>query len=292
MSRLAFAIARGNWAIEIGTGLMLFPKAYDLLTRPDAVGQPSSEQKQLEPVAFLANASGKTVFNAGEASNEGSIGILNLNGVLLRDTHDDCGGPVYGTIDIAEQVKALDDSGVSSIVILMNSPGGQMDGTATLADAIKSCRAKTIGLVNDGMACSACYWVGSACDEIYATHAHSEIGSIGVYATLADFTEYYKSLGARIEDIYAEQSDEKNIGFREWMNGNAEEFRKRLTSACDEFISVVQTNRQGKLNLSAGDPFKGAVYNAKEATAIGLIDGIKTYDEVMDGLLNEKLTFI
>jgi ClpP class serine protease len=288
MKKITAALARNKWAIELNTGLNLYPRAHQLLTgqRATFFDAPDTE---VEPIAHVISADGlKQEFTAGETYAKG-VGILSIKGGLVKDSNHDCG--VIGTMEMAGQVKAMAASGVSAIVLDIDSPGGQVDGTATLADAIKNAVVPTIAVVNDGMACSAGYWIASAADEVYATHPTSEVGSIGVYATLADFSKYYEDMGVRVEDIYAEQSTEKNNGYREWMEGNADTFRARLSGVASQFIATVKEHRAGKLNTQNADPFKGAVYNATEAQAIGLIDGIKSMDAVLEDLQTEKLTF-
>ena len=287
MKKITNALARNKWAIELNTGLNFYPRAHMLLTGQRASFF-DSETTAPEPTAFIIGAAGKQPFTNGLKAASGAIGLLEISGALVKDSDHECG--VVGTMEMADQVKAMAASGVSAILISIDSPGGQVDGTATLADAIKNAGVPTVAVVNDGMACSAGYWIASAADKVYATHPTSEVGSIGVYATLADFSKYYEEMGVRVEDVYAEQSTEKNNGYRDWKDGNAETFRERLSSVASEFIDTVKANRAGKLNTKTTDPFKGAVYGAKEALAIGLIDGIKSMDSVLAELTTEKLT--
>lgn len=287
MKSITNALARNKWAIELNSGLNLYPRAHQLLTGQRATFFDTTETEP-QPIAYVYAADGMCPFTNGEVVGAGSIGVVKIQGGIVKDSDHECG--VIGSMEMAESVKALAASGVSAIVLDIDSPGGQVDGTATLADAIKNAPVRTIAVVNDGMACSAAYWIASAADEVYATHNSSEVGSIGVYATLADFSKYYEEMGVRVEDVYAEQSTEKNNGYRDWKEGNAETFRARLSTVASEFIDVVKANRAGKLNTEAADPFKGAVFNAKEAVAIGLIDGVKAWDTVLEELTNEKLT--
>lgn len=286
MKKITQALARNKWAIELNTGLNFYPRAHMLLTGQRATFF-DSENTEPEPTAFIIGADGKQPFKAGATVGTGAIGLLEISGALVKDSDHECG--VVGTMEMAEQVKAMAASGVSAILISMDSPGGQVDGTATLADAIKNAVVPTVAVVNDGMACSAGYWIASAADSIYATHNNCEVGSIGVYATLADFSKYYEEMGVRVEDVYAEQSTEKNNGYREWQQGNADTFRARLSGVASEFIDTVKAHRAGKLDTDVADPFKGAVYGAKQAQAIGLIDGIKSMDAVLAELTKEKL---
>jgi len=61
--------------------------------------------------------------------------------------------------------------------------------------------------------------------------------------------------------------------------------RAELDVLAQHFIDQVNLNRGSKINLEAGDPYKGAMYYADEALAIGLIDGIKSYDELVSEAL-------
>jgi len=288
MKRITQALARNKWAIELNAGLALYPRAHQLLTGQRATFF-DTDTNEPEPVAHIYGAAGLQPFTPGTTTSANDIGVLTISGALVKDSDHECG--VVGTMEMAEMVEAMAAAGVSAIVINIDSPGGQVDGTATLADAIHAAEVPTVAVVNDGMACSAGYWIASAADTIYCTHPTSEVGSIGVYATLADFSKYYEDMGVRVEDVYADQSTEKNNGYRDWLAGNADTFKQRLNSTADAFIDTVKANRAGKLNVAAADPFKGAVYNATDALAIGLIDGIKPYKAVLADLTTEKLTF-
>ena len=288
MSKLAFAIARSKWAIEIQTGLAFYPRAHMLLTGQRASWNERDEKTEPEAVAFVVTKTGMVplldVLEGNVTVPHGSVGLVDISGPIMKESACD----IAGSMELAEHIKAFGEMPeITAILITHDSPGGQVDGTSTLADAIRNSPKRTVSLVNDGMSCSADYWIASASDEMYATHNTCEIGSIGVYATLSDYSKFYEANGLRVEDVYAPQSTEKNEGYKGWKAGDPKVFQERLGFTAAEFIAVVNEHRKGKLNLAAGDPFKGRVYGAKQATEIGLIDGIKSYDEVLNGLLNE-----
>jgi len=215
---------------------------------------------------------------------KGSLAVIPVTGPILK-YGGECGEP--GSVHMMDWVKQASVSDrISGIIIRMDSPGGMVDGTASLADAIKESQKRTVGFIDDGIMASACMWIGSACNEIYASQKTDSAGSIGVYSTLYDFSERLKMLGITLHEIYAPQSTEKNKDYKEALTGNYALIQQDMKFICDQFIATIKTNRAGKLNLSAGDPFKGALYFAEEATAIGLIDGIKSFDQVVNDLLN------
>lgn len=204
--------------------------------------------------------------------------VVPVSGPMMKN--DQFCGPV-GMMHLASITNQLSEHpNVDAIIFDIDSPGGQVDGTQTFAEAIKNSSKKTIAFVNDGMACSAAYWIGSSCDEFYVSKRTDVVGSIGVYCTLADFKSWYEAEGLKIHEIYSRKSSEKNKDYKDAMKGEYDAVMDDLDFLATEFINAVKENRPG-INLSAGDPFKGATYYAEQAIEIGLIDGIKSMSEVL-----------
>ena len=208
----------------------------------------------------------------------GSIVQMDIIGPVLK-YGDLCS---YGSTDQAALINRLAANGnVAAIIINIDSPGGQASGTQQVADAIReAAKVKpVVGIIDDGMAASAAMWMASACTELYVTKKTDEVGSIGVYMTLANWYEYAKKQGLPVRDIYAPQSTDKNGPYREALAGNDEPLKNELAELADAFINAVKTNRAGK--LTSDEWTTGKMYNAKKATKIGLIDGIKSYSQTI-----------
>lgn len=92
--------------------------------------------------------------------------------------------------------QTLDDPAVSSIVIQVDSPGGNVYGTQEAADLIFSARGqkRVVAIADTGMAASAAYWIASQAEEFLATPS-SEVGSIGVLAYHEDWSRAYDQAG-------------------------------------------------------------------------------------------------
>jgi len=207
-----------------------------------------------------------------------TIAYVDIDGPLFKNGYI-CSD---GMADYAELFYAITNApNIVGVILDIDSPGGQVDGTATLADAIKFCTQfkPVIGFVDDGMSCSAAYWVLSACTEIYCSQPTDTVGSIGVYCTIADWNAYYAHEGLPVKDVYAPESSNKNIKYREAIAGNDELLQNDLSFIAKNFINTVSYNRLGKLK---GNSWKtGATFFAKDALEIGLIDGIKNFDFVL-----------
>ena len=101
------------------------------------------------------------------------------------------------TIGITRALRqALVDAEVSSILLAVDSPGGQVAGVQEAADAIwRATLEKPVSVYIEDLGASAAYWLASGAQRITANRA-AEIGSLGVFAVLQDLS----GLAAR-EDI-------------------------------------------------------------------------------------------
>jgi signal peptide peptidase SppA len=208
---------------------------------------------------------------------------IDLSGTLLKN-YTDCN---YGMTDMAQWLNAgAKMPKIKGAILTIDSPGGMVDGVNTLQESILNFMASSkpvIAFVNDGMACSAAYYVGCACTEFWASKTTDVLGSIGVMFSMADYSEAYKKLGITVHTIYAPESGDKNAEFAAIKNGNYELVQKNILSPIAvKFKADVERNRAGKLKLKAdgsNSPFTGKIYQATEAMKIGLIDKIGSYEQ-------------
>ena len=214
---------------------------------------------------------------------EGSTALIPVAGPIMK-YGGYCGGA--SSERITQYVKQANaNPNISNLLFKIDSPGGQVDGTQTAAQAIAASVKPTLAYVDDGMAASAAYWFASAADEVWVSQKTDRVGSIGAYRPFQDASKYYEKMGVVVEDVYADQSTEKNQDYREAMKGNFKPMKEQgLNPMVEAFISAVKENRGNRLNTKAGDPFKGALYMADEALAIGLIDKVGTFDEALSHL--------
>ena len=175
--------------------------------------------------------------------------------------------------------EAMKDEKVKSIVLDVDSPGGTVDGVADLTDYIYSLRGqKPITAFANGQMCSAAYFIASACDKIVASQ-DAEVGSIGVYCILADYSEALKEMGIKEEMI-------KSGKFKGASHPDfpiSDEARKLTQSAVDahyaNFVQAVARNRGMKFEdaLKVAD---GRYHVGAKAKEMGLVDAIGTFQSV------------
>lgn len=285
------AILRGRWLIDktfADSNLPIFLKMVSgesgqqfTHIKDDMMNHESPEVQINRTPVLVANTS--NVYKVRPYSNldqlpYGSIAVVEVTGPVLK-FGDYCS---YGSIDTAQLLGRLAvNNNVIGALLDVDSPGGQVSGTSMLADAVKDFGKKKpiVGYINDGMAASAAMWIISACTEVYCSHRTDEVGSIGVYCTIADYKSFYKDYyKLRVEDVYAPESEDKNKDYEDAINGDTSKMEEDLSIIAQEFINTIQTNRAGKIKGSEWST--GKMFYAPEAIKMGLIDGIKTLSQV------------
>lgn len=299
------ALLKGVWMIEPGYADAHLPYIHSFLSgklinvdadskeaksRPYILENPTDlSEDDIEEIDDFEDEEEDDCEDDDETTFEGSIAVVPVCGPIMKE--DNCGD--LGSESLAAQVLAYgNDANIGAIILKIDSPGGQVYGTQTLVDAIAQV-AKTknvIGFINDGMAASAAYWIASACTNILASQKTDSIGSIGVFVKLADYDKKLEADGLKIHTIYADQSSEKNKDVNDALAGNYATIKAELLNPiADAFISSVKTSRADKLNLSAGDPFKGKIYMADDALKIGLIDQIGNFNAAIKAAIAPRL---
>jgi len=105
-----------------------------------------------------------------ESIPENSIAVIPIVGVLTTEKTQSIGNMV---------LQAQDNPQISSILFLVNSPGGMVNFIDITANTIKDCRIPSVAFVT-GVAASAAMWLISPVKDIIASSPLDIFGSIGV----------------------------------------------------------------------------------------------------------------
>ncbi len=108
-----------------------------------------------------------------------------------------------------------------------------------------------------------------------------QLGSVGSYCTLFDFSGYLELNGIKMIEIYAPQSKDKNKDYRDALKGDTSLIEDDLKIHVDHFISFVKESRGPKAAASVKEWGTGKMFYAKEAVSLGLADGIISFDQVV-----------
>lgn len=185
--------------------------------------------------------------------------------------------------DIQNDLKAaLEDPNVKSILLDVDSPGGSVGGVAELADFIYSARGKKpINAYANGMMCSAAYWLGSAADKIYCSQS-AEVGSIGVYMILQDYSVADHNLGIKTHVIKAGKYKAAGDESKPLTEDERAAFQEEINTYYELFVDAVARNRgisKEEVTIFAD----GRVWIGKKAEQMRLVDGVRTFEQMIAG---------
>ncbi|MDO7875529.1 S49 family peptidase [Hymenobacter sp. ASUV-10] len=235
-------------------------------------------------VSYSARAQGGDS-GTGGATDGILVRVLGVEGPLMKA--DQFCGP-RGLMSLANDLqRTAKDTDISAVLLRVDSPGGQVFGTQSVVDGIRACQAAgkpVVALCEDGLMCSAAYWIGSAADTIIATHETCTIGSIGVMASWADVQPYFEKLGVVFHEVYAEQSTAKNADFAAAKAGDYQPVQANLTAIAGGFLGAVQANRGERLDaklFQKSGASAGKTFFASQAGDIGLIDALGSFQDAL-----------
>jgi signal peptide peptidase SppA len=208
------------------------------------------------------------------------IAIINLDGVLSR--YLNLFSILFGGTSTAQVEQdfraAIEDPTVSGILLLINSPGGSVDGSVELASAIYAARGtKPITALIDGTGASAAYWVASSADKVLMRSPTGVTGSIGVIASHFDFSQREKQSGLTVTEIASAPSKNILSSHAPLSPEGRAEIERQVGFLHSQFVSDMTRNR-GK---SAQAWATGAIFFGQEAVSNGLADGFASVDDVI-----------
>jgi len=269
--QLVSAILRGVWLIPQDIAETYMPAIAMMLE-----GHPVNFDFDDYKVQII-NPSGIYEANANEQisinTQPGAIVNIPIKGPMMKN--DQQCGPV-GMNTIGSIVKQADaDPNVKGILLSIESPGGQSDGTKKLADIIKGVSKPTVAHV-DGMATSAAYWIASAADKIVA-EPKATIGSIGTMLSFADFQPSLEQKGVKFHRIVSDLSPDKNSLFEQVRSGDYAEYRKTvLNPLALEFKENMKANRPAITDAQ----MTGKTWFADQLAGT-MVDSIGTIDDAL-----------
>lgn len=216
------------------------------------------------------------VSDLGERRNEsknafvrGDTGILLLDGPIVpRATAFSAASGLVSVDEMSAEFKAFEaDDDIERILMLFDSPGGDVVGIADFAALIRESSKPTAAHIF-GMAASAAYWLASQADVVTST-ATGVAGSIGVMA---------RPGGADEDVIISNQSPLKNNVETKEGKSNAQ---RMVDEMADVFITDVAAGRGVRKETVISDFGRGGVLVAGSAQAAGMIDRITTLDALL-----------
>lgn len=204
------------------------------------------------------------------------VAVIDMNGPMMK------GQSKYGgvsTIQIRQALRqAVSDTNVASILLHIDSPGGHVAGTLELADEVRAAdKIKPVVAHIDDMGASAAYWVASQARQITA-NATAEIGSIGVFAVLEDWSGAYEAAGVKVHVISTGPFKGAGAEGAPVTDEQMTHLREIVADLNQHFLAAVQKGRGMKADKLAGIA-DGRTFIAAKAMDLGLVDAVQSFDK-------------
>jgi signal peptide peptidase SppA len=222
--------------------------------------------------------SAKSLANSQRARVRDGVAIIEANGAMFRRANlmTAISGATSYDVLRADLQAALDDPAVKAINLVIDSPGGEVNGANELAQAIYDARGtKPIIAYVGGSGASAAYWVASAADKIVASPT-AVLGSIGVQVA---YREPAAKAGEKSFRFVSSQSPNKNpdIGTEE----AATQIQQTIDAMAQVFVETVARNRGVATETVLTNFGAGGTFVGQQAVEAGLADSIGTFEAVL-----------
>lgn len=201
---------------------------------------------------------------------EGEISYRN-NGLLSYDDGQDARS-------IAQFImEAADNPQIKSIVLRINSPGGDLDASYAIGKAVEYASQNKPVVVSMGdMAASGGYFIAMYSDYIVASK-FTVTGSIGVFLIKPDFSGLLLKTGLSVDTVKTNISSDFMSPYRPLNQHEAQILENYTSEAYNLFTSEVSQNRD--LDSAFVESIAGGrVWTGYDAYEIGLVDTIGGLD--------------
>jgi len=216
---------------------------------------------------------------APEDAPEDSIAIIDISGVIEK--HDQNCGPAGMITKSRILQRCYSNDNIKGIVLNIDSGGGSGLGMRLLTETISKRNKPIVAFVSD-MAASAAYGIASGADIIVANSDYARVGSIGTYMNIVSYVEKFKKEGINIIEVYASASKDKNKDYYDALKGDTKAVQKTADTYNEMFLTMIETNREGKLTADRSSWGTGKMYFAPEALELGLIDNIDSFSNILN----------
>jgi capsid assembly protease len=214
---------------------------------------------------------------------DGLIGVLPVVGAIVHrgNMFTEASGTASADM-LGKQFDAMiAHPDVSSVILDIDSPGGQAAGIQELAAKIAGARGQKpiIAQVNPEAA-SAAYWLATAADEIVVTPS-GEVGSIGAYAYHIDRSALNETMG--IKPTYISYGEFKTEGNPDGplTDEALSEVQASVDRVGKQFEADVAKYRGVDLAMVRKDWGKGRMIDANRAKSLGMVDRVGTLEETI-----------
>lgn len=236
-----------------------------------------AERENLTPEAVAAQL-GRPLDNTRSVAVRDGVAVIPVEGVISR--HMSLFSEISGGTSIealaTDLRAALDSAAVQSILLHIDSPGGEVNGVGEFAAMVRAAGAtKPVSAYVGGMAASAAYWIAAAAGEVVVDRS-ALVGNIGVIMAVPDPDKRQ----SRSIEFVSSQSPHKRPDPR--TEGGRTRLQGLVDSAADVFIGAVADYRA--MTPEAVAATEGDILIGQAAIDAGLADRLGSFEGVIAAL--------
>ncbi len=234
-----------------------------------------SARENETPQAVAAKL-GRDLQNTYSVTMRDSVAIIPVTGPLFRyaNLFTSISGASSYELIAQDFTSALENVTVKSIILDIDSPGGEVNGVSELASMIYEARGKKpIIAYASGDAASGAYWIASSADEIVVSET-SALGSIGVVGIYNGKSNDKESI-----EIVSSQSPHKRLD--PLSNDGRAKLQTRIDDMADVFIANVARNRKTTADIVKSNFGGGDVMIGTKAVTAGLANRVGSLENLI-----------
>ncbi len=212
----------------------------------------------------------------------GSTAVVTVDGSLVNRgawIGTSSGLQSYEGIE-AQVLAAARADDIETIMLDIDSPGGEATGMYRLAEAVRRVRGeKPVVAYVDDLAASAAYGIASAADRIFISPT-SITGSIGVVMVHADRSGEMEQKGIKPTLIHAGAHKVDGHPFGPLPKDVAENLQREVNAFYDRFVETVVAGRSSLTDKAVRNT-EARVYIGRDAIDLGLADDVASFEDVI-----------
>ncbi len=187
--------------------------------------------------------------------------------------------------------QATADPDVKAIALIVDSPGGQVNGTADLAaDVAAAAEKKPVGAYAEDTCCSAAYWVASQADFLYC-NLTAACGSIGTLLVIEDTSGAYAKEGVKVNVISTGPYKGAGADGAPVTKAHLADFQREVDEINACFLQGVADGRENLTLEDVAALATGQVHIGQKAVDLGLCDAVTSLDEFLESMAMQAEAF-
>ncbi len=206
------------------------------------------------------------------------IATLNFSGVINNNS-------ISRYLPIFDYIKSKNK--IAGLILIINSGGGDANATEILYNKLlEVSQEKPVYALIEGIGASGAYWLACASRKIYAMST-SIVGSIGVISISPDVSDLLENIGIKMRINKIGKYKDINSPYRHMTDEESSIFKELLNDVFIKFKDEVKSRRNltdDEINSIA----TGLVFSARQGLEKKLIDGIGTFDTVLNAIKNDN----